>query len=120
MGRRFSYKFHRSNINVLNKYNNNFYDNYRKTKNHRHREIYEGCGETKSCFGMPVGCVQDKSCNVIVSYELNGDKMLFKLLGFPYHDNLPGGSEGYLSLGLSPGDPYMGNDLTTTCYYDQA
>jgi hypothetical protein len=82
-------------------------------------EIYEGCSSTKACFGMPVGCTQDKSCNAIVSYELNGDKMLFKMHGFPYHDSLPGGSEGYLSLGLSPGDPYMGNDLTTTCYYDQ-
>jgi len=82
-------------------------------------EMLKGCGSTKSCFGMPVGCVQDGNCNVVVSYELNGDQMLFKLLGFPYHDNLPEGSEGYLSFGLSPTDTYMGDDLTTACYFDQ-
>merc|ERR1712038_340888 len=83
-------------------------------------EIFEGCGSTKSCIGMPDGCVQDGNCNVIVSYELNGDQMLFKLMGFPYHDRLPQGSEGYLALGLSPDDSRMGDDLTTACYLDQA
>ena len=69
---------------------------------------------------MPVGCVEEKNCNVIVSYELSRDEMLFKLMGFPQHDRLPDGSEGYLSLGLSPNDNSMGDDLTTTCYYDNA
>ena len=57
---------------------------------------------------------------MIMSYELSGDQMLFKLLGFPQHDRLRDGSEGYLSIGLSPNDNSMGEDLTTTCFYDKA
>ena len=45
----------------------------------------------------------------MVSYELSGDQMLFKLVGQ---------SDGYVAVGLSPDNDKMGDDLTTACYYN--
>eukprot|EP00096_Caligus_rogercresseyi_P002503 TRINITY_DN1465_c0_g1_i2.p1 TRINITY_DN1465_c0_g1~~TRINITY_DN1465_c0_g1_i2.p1 ORF type:complete len:658 (-),score=127.14 TRINITY_DN1465_c0_g1_i2:80-2053(-) len=70
--------------------------------------IYDGCGLSKSCFGMPRGCVNTKDCSSMVSYELNGLNLKFNLIGK---------SSGYISVGLSD-DTRMGDDLTTSCFYD--
>lgn len=75
-------------------------------------KIFEDCGKSKSCFGMPVGCLDTDSaveCKAVVSYELSGDQWLFKMIGK---------SDGYISVGLSTDDK-MGDDLTTSCYYNQ-
>lgn len=58
---------------------------------------------------MPVGCLNAGDCKVIVSYELSGDQMLFKMVGK---------SDGYLAVGLSD-DNQMGDDLTTACFYNR-
>ncbi len=49
-------------------------------------------------------------CRAIVSYELSRDELLFKMVGK---------SDGYVAVGLSPGNNLMGGDLTTACYYNQ-
>jgi len=48
-------------------------------------------------------------CRAIVSYELSRDELLFKMVGK---------SDGYVAVGLSPGNNLMGGDLTTACYYN--
>ena len=46
----------------------------------------------------------------MVSYEKEGLDMVFKLVGY---------SDGYITVGLSPDNDQMGEDLTTACYLNQ-
>ncbi|CAB4066735.1 RARS [Lepeophtheirus salmonis] len=80
----------------------------KKTKVESDHSIYEGCGLMKSCFGMPRGCVNTKDCSSIVAYELNGLNLKFSMIGK---------SSGYVAVALSE-DSRMGDDLTTSCFYD--
>lgn len=41
--------------------------------------IYEGCGETKTCFGLPNNCVNNQNCAGMVTVEVRGEKFLFEL-----------------------------------------
>ena len=69
-------------------------------------QIYEGCGSTKTCFGMPADCVSTRSgCSAVVAYDFSGGKWRF---------NIVGKTDGYISVGLSD-DGRMGDDLTSTC-----
>ena len=63
-----------------------------------------GCGPggNKACFR--IGCDVTGSCKVVVSYELSGTDILFKMAGR---------SNGYIAVGLSPDNDKMGDDLTT-------
>ena len=63
-----------------------------------------GCAGSKACFSIPSGCESTGSCKVVVSYELSGTDMLFKMVGR---------SNGYIAVGLSPDNDKMGDDLTT-------
>ena len=71
--------------------------------------IFEGCEVSKTCFGIPNGCMAEGNCKAVVSYELSRDEMLFKMTGR---------SDGYIAVALSPDNDRMGDDLTTACYYD--
>ena len=69
--------------------------------------FYIGCvgdNPSKTCFKIPNGCDETGSCKVVVSYELSGTDMLFKMVGR---------SNGYIAVGLSPDNDKMGDDLTT-------
>jgi hypothetical protein len=75
-------------------------------------DIFSGCGDQKACFGFNdnhENCIgQDNArCLAVVSYELDGNRWLFKMAGK---------TSGYLAVGLSF-DSNMGDDLTTACYY---
>ena len=63
-----------------------------------------GTNPSKTCFKIPNGCDETGSCKVVVSYELSGTDMLFKMVGR---------SNGYIAVGLSPDNDKMGDDLTT-------
>ena len=71
--------------------------------------IFEGCGDSKTCFSIPGDCQKTGNCKVVVSWELSGDELLFKMTGR---------SDGYIAMALSPDNDKMGDDLTTACYYD--
>ncbi len=44
-------------------------------------EIYKKClNKEKLCFGLPDGCVQSKSCEILSSSFLNTSKVTFELL----------------------------------------
>lgn len=36
-------------------------------------KIYDGCGDTKTCFGSPDNCVQTKSCETFSAVIVRGD-----------------------------------------------
>lgn len=45
------------------------------------RGMYEGCGSTKKCFGMPENCLPRRSCDAIVTIVRHGSKFVFELIG---------------------------------------
>jgi len=68
--------------------------------------IFEGCENTKACYGYPDGCISQGKCEVVLSYEPQQLNYLFKMKGR---------TSGYIAMGLSK-DAKMGDDLTTNCY----
>lgn len=73
--------------------------------------IYEGCGDTKGCFGFPDGCVKTKNCRAISVVHVMGDRYQFELkTGFPWDSSKP----AYIALGLSE-DSKMGDDSVMEC-----
>ncbi|XP_035740364.1 putative ferric-chelate reductase 1 homolog isoform X1 [Vespa mandarinia] len=67
--------------------------------------FYEGCSETKNCFGLPFGCLQTKNCKIAVSVLVRGDRYLFEMQG----------REGkYVAVGLSENNK-MGDDSVVEC-----
>lgn len=69
--------------------------------------FYDGCGSTKTCFGLPDGCLTDKSCRSIVAITVRGSIYEFELKsGY----NQP----AYVAAGLSEDDK-MGDDLVIEC-----
>ncbi|KAK2706518.1 putative ferric-chelate reductase 1 homolog isoform X2 [Artemia franciscana] len=73
--------------------------------------IYNGCGATKGCFGMPNGCINTGDCDIVASYSVKGDRYEFELRGL-----LEQASGGYLAIGFSQ-DAAMGDDTVTECLY---
>ncbi|XP_017094126.2 putative ferric-chelate reductase 1 homolog [Drosophila bipectinata] len=70
--------------------------------------IYNGCGQSKNCFGFPNGCVSSKTCTSIAAVTVRGDV---------YEFEIQCGKEtyaAYVAVGLSD-DERMGDDLTTEC-----
>lgn len=41
--------------------------------------FYEGCSETKNCFGLPSGCLRRKNCEAAVAVLVRGDRYLFEM-----------------------------------------
>ncbi|XP_014608300.1 PREDICTED: putative ferric-chelate reductase 1 homolog [Polistes canadensis] len=70
--------------------------------------FYEGCSETKNCFGLPDGCLQTKNCKIAVSVLVRGDRYLFEMQG----------REGkYVAVGLSENNK-MDDDSVVECTND--
>lgn len=70
--------------------------------------IYEGCGETKSCFGFPDGCVNTKSCQTIATSIVSGERYEFEI------KSRPGDNPAYVAVALST-DNKMGDDSVMEC-----
>ncbi|KAK2589300.1 hypothetical protein KPH14_007851 [Odynerus spinipes] len=67
--------------------------------------FYEGCSETKNCFGLPSGCLQTKNCKAAVAVLVRGDRYLFEMQG----------RDGkYVAVGLSENNK-MGDDSVVEC-----
>ncbi|XP_036332126.1 putative ferric-chelate reductase 1 homolog [Rhagoletis pomonella] len=69
--------------------------------------FYSECGRSKTCFGFPNGCIEDKSCKSLSAITVRGDV---------YEFEMKSGRDGaaYIALGLSE-DAKMGEDLVTEC-----
>lgn len=68
--------------------------------------IYEGCGDTKTCFGSPDNCVATKSCQTFSAVIVRGDRYIVELRSQK--------NAGYVALGLSDDDK-MGRDSVVEC-----
>ncbi|GFR30039.1 putative ferric-chelate reductase 1 homolog [Trichonephila clavata] len=69
--------------------------------------MYDGCFESKGCFGIPGNCIADGDCLVLLSYTKHDDGIAFKLAGFLEENQ-------YMAFGLS-NDPVMGEDNVYEC-----
>lgn len=70
--------------------------------------IYEGCGETKTCFGFPDGCVGTKSCRTVATSTVRGESYEFEI------KSSPGENPSYVAVALSTDDK-MGDDSVMEC-----
>ena len=77
--------------------------------------VYDGCYQTKGCFGQPDDCVQKRNCDMIMTYtkEISSGKeensrFLFEVGG--------SASQDYVALGLSD-DNKMGSDSVMACIH---
>ncbi|RVE45028.1 hypothetical protein evm_010346 [Chilo suppressalis] len=68
--------------------------------------IYQGCDDTKLCFGVPQNCVQQGNCKAIVAVLVIGDIYTFEIQGT---DN-----PKYVAAALS-NDNKMGDDSAMEC-----
>ncbi|GMS93549.1 hypothetical protein PENTCL1PPCAC_15724, partial [Pristionchus entomophagus] len=67
------------------------------------------CGRTKGCLFAPAGCSTGNSCQMRLSYVVDGSDMVFELQGKP-----PSG--GYMAIGFFFFDASMGNDSVSLCH----
>jgi hypothetical protein len=68
--------------------------------------IYDGCGDTKTCFGEPQNCVATKSCQTFSAVIVKGDRYIFEMKSKQ--------NAGYVAVGLSEDDK-MGRDSVVEC-----
>lgn len=59
--------------------------------------LYEGCDRSKSCFGLPDGCITKRNCKIGVAMSSEyGGRVVFHMMAE--------GSPAYVSVGLSEDD----------------
>lgn len=68
--------------------------------------IYDQCGTSKGCFGMPSECEKSNSCKMMVTYTKVSSGYRFEIMG--------PASTGYVAAGLSE-DAKMGEDSVMAC-----
>lgn len=69
--------------------------------------FYDQCGDTKSCFGFPDGCVEQKNCKAAVATIVIGERYLFEMKAFDQN-------AAYVASALSM-DNKMGDDSVMEC-----
>ncbi|KAJ6643374.1 putative ferric-chelate reductase 1 like, partial [Pseudolycoriella hygida] len=74
--------------------------------------IYNGCGVSKTCFGMPANCVASQTCESVVTATSIGNRFEFEL-------QTQNSNAGYISLGLSR-DHLMGDDSVMECVVENS
>ena len=60
-------------------------------------DIYDGCGDTKGCFGSPNGCVELGNCDMMASYLGNASTLAWEIYGRNKFDL----SNFYVAIGFS-------------------
>lgn len=74
--------------------------------------IYEGCGRTKNCFGLPNNCVTRQDCQGMVTVEVIGGRFYFELKS-------NANNVRYVAVGIST-DDRMGDDASMECIPDDS
>ncbi|KAG4077096.1 hypothetical protein HA402_016083 [Bradysia odoriphaga] len=69
--------------------------------------IYRGCGSVKTCFGMPIGCLNELSCEAVAAVLVEDDLYEFELQS-------EDARAAYVSFALSR-DTTMGDDSVIEC-----
>ncbi|XP_022837537.1 putative ferric-chelate reductase 1 homolog [Spodoptera litura] len=68
--------------------------------------VYQGCADTKLCFGVPQNCVTKGDCKAVLAVFVSGDRYTFELQAV--------GNPKYVAAGLST-DNKMGDDSAMEC-----
>ncbi|XP_070562707.1 ferric-chelate reductase 1-like isoform X2 [Ptychodera flava] len=69
----------------------------------------DGCGTTKGCYQDPAGCSDRSDCNVLITWQEDGDNIIFQLLG-----KMEVTGNEYVAIGFS-NDQSMGDDDVWGC-----
>ncbi|XP_077981364.1 putative ferric-chelate reductase 1 [Glandiceps talaboti] len=69
------------------------------------------CGDTKGCYMTPAGCTGKDDCDILISWQEDGNNVIFQLLG-----KMRAGEE-YVAIGFS-NDQKMGDDDVWGCIED--
>lgn len=69
--------------------------------------IYEGCGSTKTCVGLPLNCEQSQICDAVATAQITDNRFIFELQS-------TAAGVGYVALGLSR-SPLMGDCSVMEC-----
>ncbi|XP_065209987.1 putative ferric-chelate reductase 1 homolog [Planococcus citri] len=67
--------------------------------------FYDGCDTTKTCFGVPDGCLDKKNCNAVTSVNVQGNRYVF---------SMSAKNAAYVATALSE-DKLMGEDVVFEC-----
>ena len=71
---------------------------------------YEGCVDQNQCFGYPEGCIKNKTCLMMTSLKMSGDKVDVELI------KSTSDKSDYVAMAFSDDDK-MGKDLVFACNY---
>ena len=71
---------------------------------------YERCFDQNQCFGYPEGCINNKTCEMMTSLKITGDKVDVQLV------KSVSDWEEYVAMAFSD-DNKMGKDLVFACSY---
>ncbi|KAG1668403.1 putative ferric-chelate reductase 1 [Nymphon striatum] len=82
------------------------------TTNPPSHALYEGCGSEYGCFGYPEGCIESKSCAMLVKFITSDGNTMFDLISVA--DDDADASNSYVALGFSKDDS-MGDDSVVAC-----
>ncbi|CAG9798172.1 unnamed protein product [Chironomus riparius] len=74
-------------------------------------DVYQGCGVTKACFGIPSFCVPNRSCEMLSAVTYDNPNFTFELLSTANHN--------YVAMGLSNSQS-MGDSSVIECVRLQA
>lgn len=69
------------------------------------QSMYDGCYDTKGCFGGPKDCIATRTCLHLVTYEWNNSTLTVEMIG---------ASRGWIAVAFSKDDK-MGEDSVTVC-----
>lgn len=73
-----------------------------------HASIYNGCGETKTCFGFPKHCLDSQSCTAITTVIVENNRYFFEVMSKGSHH------PAYVATALSL-DTRMEDDSAMEC-----
>ncbi|XP_050442083.1 putative ferric-chelate reductase 1 homolog isoform X2 [Adelges cooleyi] len=72
--------------------------------------FYDDCGETKTCFGSPEGCLTTQDCVAVTAVKVEGTRYMFEMKAR---------NAAYVAVGLSD-DQKMGGDSVIECVHENA
>ncbi|XP_025420155.1 putative ferric-chelate reductase 1 homolog [Sipha flava] len=70
--------------------------------------FYDDCGQTKTCFGSPDGCLEAQDCVAVTAVKVEGTRYMFEMKAR---------NAAYVAVGISE-DQKMGGDSVVECVHE--
>ncbi|VVC24734.1 Hypothetical protein CINCED_3A009275 [Cinara cedri] len=71
--------------------------------------FYNDCGQQKTCFGSPDGCLSTQDCSAVMAVKVEGTRYLFEMKAR---------NAAYVAVGISE-DQKMGGDSVMECVHEK-